>query len=376
MIVKIRIRSLWEVPMNSSPLKVWSRLLLVSLAFSTLFFSSTPAQARDLSETLPPAFRDGEWVGNFSMYTNSSNSVINMKTSYKGEMGLISAGGQVNGEWILSGMSTYTGDITGTAVFDGGGKVSGSSTEPLISTSKFVAYMDIAVGGVQTQTSVDMGSGGNMSLTLTSATCSQVIADIEAPASSNYGQAGMSANVSGSFVATRVADLEGANVADYQKQVGDLLDEAEALKQKAIENNGIDFATLNQLVSKAENLATAIKKNADCGQSGGKQFLTLITGTVIDIAYFALSKPELFTTGELNRLLTAAVAVGAMGSGAANPQLAADLLAKFTQEFTDRLNDAQDNKNCMDATQILLAAGVLKNEALKQQADSVMTAVC
>ena len=362
--------------MNSSPLKVWSRLLLVSLAFSTLFFSSTPAQARDLSETLPPAFRDGEWVGNFSMYTNSSNSVINMKTSYKGEMGLISAGGQVNGEWILSGMSTYTGDITGTAVFDGGGKVSGSSMEPLISTSKFIAYMDIAVGGVQTQTSVDMGSGGNMSLTLTSATCSQVIADIEAPASSNYGQAGMSANVSGSFVATRVADLEGANVADYQKQVGDLLDEAEALKQKAIENNGIDFATLNQLVSKAENLAAAIKKNADCGQSGGKQFLTLITGTVIDIAYFALSKPELFTTGELNRLLTAAVAVGAMGSGAANPQLAADLLAKFTQEFTDRLNDAQDNKNCMDATQILLAAGVLKNEELKQQADSVMTAVC
>jgi hypothetical protein len=362
--------------MKSLRPKLWSRLWLVLLVLSTFFFSSTTAQASDLSETLPPAFRDGEWAGNFSMYTNSSNSVMKMQTSYKGEMGLISAGGQVNGEWTLSGMSTYTGDITGTAIFDGGGKVSGSSTEPLISTSKFVASMDISVGGVQTKTSVDMGSGGNMNLTLISATCSQVIADIEAPASQNFNQAGMQATVSGSFTATRVDDLEGGNAVDYQKQAGELLDETEALKQKAIDNSGIDFGTLNQLVSKAENLATAIKKNAECGQAGGKQFLTLITGTVIDIAYFALSKPELFTTGELNRLLTAAVAVGAMGSGAANSQVAADLLAKFTQEFTDRLNDAQDNKNCMEATQILLAAGVLKNEPLKQQADSVMTAVC
>lgn len=362
--------------MNSSLSKVWSRLWLVSLVLSTLFFSSMPAQASDLSETLPPAFRDGEWIGNFSMHTNSMNSVMKMQTSYKGEMGLNSSGGQVNGEWTLSGMSTYTGDITGAAVFDGGGKVSGSSTDPLISTSKLVAYMDITVGGVHTQTSVDMGSGGNMSLKLISATCNQVIADIEAPVSNAYGQAGMQANVSGSFTATRVADLKEANAIEYQKQVGDLLDEAEALKQQAVDNNGIDFETLNQLVSKAENLGTAIKKNAECGQASGKQFLTLITGTIIDIAYFALSKPELFTTGELNRLVMAALAVGAMGSGAANPQLAADLLAKFTQEFTDRLNDAQDNKNCMEATQILLAAGVLKNAALKQQADSIMTAIC
>ena len=362
--------------MKSSPSTMWSRLWLVLLILSTISFSAMPAQARGLSEKLPPGFRDGEWVGNFSMYTSSSTDVMKMKTSYKGEMGLISAGGQVNGEWILSGLATYTGDIAGTAVFDGGGKVSGTSTDPVISTSKFIANMDVAVGGVQTQTSVDMGSGGNMALTLISATCNQVIADIKTSTENSYAQAGISATVNGSFAAIRVADLKGGNAIEYQNQVGDLLDETESLKQQAIDNNGIDFEALNQLVSKAENLATAIKKNADCGQVSGKQYLTSITGAIANLAYFALSKPELFSTDELGRLIVAATGVGAMGSGAANPQQAADLSNKFAQELTDRLSDAQTNKGCSEATQISLAAWALNNSGLKQQADSVISAVC
>jgi hypothetical protein len=97
---------------------------------------------------------------------------------------------------------------------------------------------------------------------------------------------------------------------------------------------------------------------------------------MIDLAYFALSKPELFTTGELNRLVMAALSVGAMGSGATDPKTGADLLAKFSQEFTDRLNDAEANKNCMEATQIKLAGLALNNATLKAQAEQVMTAVC
>jgi hypothetical protein len=362
--------------MKSSQASVWSRLWLVSLVLSTVFSSSIPARAGGLSEKPPPGFRDGEWVANFSMHTTSATQVMTMKTTYNGKMGLISAAGQVDGEWILTGTSIYTGDIAGSAIFDGGGKVGGTSTEPVISTSTFVASMDVSVGGVQTQQTVDMGSGGNMPLTLISSTCNQVIADIEAPTNNTYNQAGMTGYASGSFVATRVDDLFEGNSVDYQEQVGDLLDQTEALKQKAVEEGGIDFATLNSLVTKAENLQTAIKKNTECGQTGDKQFLTLITGTVIDLAYFALSKPELFSTNELNRLLIAAISVGAMGSGAANPQVAADLLAKFTQELTDRLGDAEANKNCMEATQILIATGFLKNETLKQQADNIVTAVC
>ena len=90
--------------MKYSAFKVWSRLWLVLLMLSTIFFSAIPAQASNLSEKLPPGFRDGEWVGNFSMYMSSTNDVMKMKTSYKGEMGLISAGGEVYGEWILSGL--------------------------------------------------------------------------------------------------------------------------------------------------------------------------------------------------------------------------------------------------------------------------------
>jgi hypothetical protein len=362
--------------MKSTRSKLWGKRGLVSLALIIAFASAIPAQAGSLAEKTPPGFRDGEWVANFSMYSTSATEVTKTKTTYSGKMGLISAGGQVNGEWTLTGTANYTGDITGIALFDGGGKISGTSTEPVISTSKFIVDMALNVAGVKTQQTVDMGSGGNMPLTLISSTCNQVIADIEAPTNNAYSQAGMTGYASGSFVATRVDGLYEGNSVDYQYQVGELLDQAEALKQTAVAGGGIDFAALNSLVSTAENLQTAIKKNTECGETGDKQFLTMITKIVSDLAYFALSKPELFTTGELNRLVMAALGVGAMGSGAANPEMGADLLAKFSQEFSDRLNDAEANKNCMEATQIKLAGLALNNTSLKQQADEVMIAVC
>lgn len=350
--------------------KMCGRGWLISLMLLTILISSGSA------EKTPPGFRDGEWVANFSMFSTSSTQVMNMKTTYNGKMGLISAGGQVNGEWILTGTANYTGDITGIAFYDGGGKISGTSTEPVISTSKFVMDMALNVNGVETQQTVDMGSGGNMPLTLISSTCNQVIADIAAPTNDAYKQAGMTGYASGSFVAARVDDLYESNSVDYQDEVGDLLEETEALKQKAVESGGIDFATLNTLVSRAENLQTAIRKNSECGETGDKQFLTVITGTMVDLAYFALSKPELFTTGELNRLVMAALSVGAIGSGATDAQTSADLLAKFSKEFSDRLGDAEANKDCMEATQIKLAGLALNNTALKQQAEQAMTAVC
>jgi hypothetical protein len=335
-----------------------------------------PARAENLYEKTPPGFRDGEWVASFSMHTTMKTGVTNVKTNYKGTMGLISSGGQVSGEWTLSGTGNYTGDITGLALFDGAGKVSGPATEPLISTSKFVVDMAINVAGMPTSQTVDMGSGAVMPLTLISSTCSQVLADIEAPTNNAYGQAGVTGYSSGSFAATRVDDLHGANAVDYQEQLGNLLDGAEALKQKAVEEGGIDFATLNTLVSKAENLQTAIKKNIECAQPGNKQFVTSITGIIFDLADFALGKPELFTTGELNRLAMAALGVGAMGSGAADPQAGAELLSKFAKEFTDRLSDAETGKDCMEATQIKLAGLALNDAGLKQQAEQVMAAVC
>ena len=358
--------------MIPSPFKFLGRLWLFLLILSI----SMPVKAQPLKDSGPPAFRDGEWVGNFGIKAQTTTAVMMMDTTYNGDMNLIASGGQVNGDWKLKGYATYTGDIFGSASFAANGTVGGTSIEPILSTNKFMINMDITVAGMQTEQSVDMGSGGKMGLTLVSATCNQVVADIKAPVTSGYEQAGMASNVSGSFVAVRVSDLQDSDLTDYQQEVGDLLDEAETFKQQAIANQSIDFETLNQLVKKAENLGISLKKNADCGQGGNKLFLTSITLTVTDLAYFALQNPELFTTEELSRLVTAALAVGAMGSGAANPSQAADLTSKFTQEFNNRLSDAQTNKNCSEATQIKVTALMLNNAALKQQAESVISAVC
>lgn len=356
--------------MTYTRLKTWRRRGLVLLLLVALFVSS------GFDQKTPPGFRDGEWLAKFSMVSTASTQVMKMKTGYSGTVGFISAAGKLSGEWTLEGTATYTGDISGSAAYHGGGKIGGLSTEPVLSTSTFVVDEDITVSGMHTKQSLDMGSGTSLPLKLLSATCNQVIADIQSPTNSAYQDSGMTGYASGSFVATRIDDLFEDNSVDYSYQLSELLDQAEALKLKAFDQGGIDFASLDDLVAKAENLQMALMKNAACGDTGGKQFITAITKTITDLAYFALSNPELFTTSELNRLLAAAVGVGAIGGGAANPEIAIDLKAKFAKEFSDRLADAEANKNCNDAVDIKLAGYLLKNPALEQQAEQVMDAVC
>jgi hypothetical protein len=349
----------------------WGRIFFIGIFLLSSILTSSPVAASNLSDSKIPAFSDGEWLGKFSMYTHSSTKVMDMVTNYKGDAGFLSTGGKLAGEWVLTGSSSYTGDIQGSAKFDAGGKVTGTSYALQFVTSKFIAHMNVSVGGVSTTQDVDFGTGAGMELLLKSATCSQATADISSVVAKQYQSAGMQAQVSGSFTAIRKGDLKASNQVDYMNAVGELLDKAEAYKQKLKEGQVTSYSELNDIVSQADSLNLAIRKNIQCGLAGKKQYLTIITNVVADIAYLALENPHLMTTDQLNRLLFVAVEAGATGSGAVNTEQAADLGAKFLQEFTDRLNDAKENKNCYDATIIELAAGMLGNEALKQEAQSV-----
>ena len=353
----------------------WGRVGLTLSILCSVMISGHPTRV-DARAAGPPSFSDGNWKAKFSVHSVATLDVTTLEAVYGGDMDIISSGGELDGQWTLNGIGVYLGDISGDAIFTGSGKIGGSSADPKISTSTFVVHVDIVVSGTAISQSVDMGSGGGMSLTLVSATCNQVTADIVTPAMSGYQSAGAAATVTGSFVAIRVGDLLAGDATNYMSEVADLLADAEDLKQKAINEKGVDFEILNNLVTKAENLSLALKQNLDCGQGGEKQFLTIITDVISDLAYFALQNPHLFTTQELSRLAFVALQVGALGSGSANPQQAAELKAKFVQEFDDRLNDALSNKSCNEATQILVSAGALGDPALKQYANEVVAAVC
>lgn len=349
---------------------------LIVLLLSSHLSSFTPAKASRLNDTPIPAFSDGNWAGKFSMYTSSSTDVTDIITTYKGDLNFISAGGDLTGEWIMNGLSTYAGDITGSATFDAGGKVTGTSYALQMDTKHFIAHINIVVGGMSTSQDVDMGNGTGMELLLKSATCSQANADIAALVASSLQSAGMQSEVSGSFTAIRVGDLSASDQVDYMNAVADLIDKAEAFKQKVKDGQTTSYTELNEIVSQADSLNMAITKNISCGLGGKKQFLTVITDVVASIAYLALANPHLFTTDQLNRLLFVTVHVGAIGSGAVNQQQAVDLEAKFLQELSDRLNDAKSTNYCYDALIIQIAAGTLGNAALKQQAQSVIDAIC
>ncbi len=361
--------------MMASRFHVWKRLG-VTLILVAILFSTMPVQADNLSDTPPPAFSDGKWTAKFSIHAIAPTAATTLNVSYLGDMQFNSSGGTLEGEWLMTGQGTYSGDISGSADISAGGKVAGSSAEPLIKTKNFIINLNITVSGVQVKAPVDFGSGAQLGLILTNATCNQVTADIAAPAVANYKSAGINASVTGSFTAIRVGDLSSSSETDYMKEVGDLIDAAEALKQSAMAKNGVDYDKLNELVTKADDLNLAMKKNIACGFGGKKSYLTIITDIIADLANFALQNPQLFTTEELSRLSYVAISVGAMGSGAANAQKAAELKSKFIQEFSNRLDDAQTNKNCQDAVQIQVAAGALGDASLKQQAKDAVAAIC
>ncbi len=362
--------------MRNSRFYIWSRMGLTFLVLMAVTFSTTPVQARSPSDTTLPAFSDGKWAAKFSIHAVAPTKATTLTINYLGDMQFNSSGGSLDGEWLMTGKGIFAGDITGTAAVSSGGKVEGSSADPQLTTKNFIMNLNINAYGTATNTQVDLGSGAQLGLTLTKVTCSQATADIAAPAVANYQSAGINANVTGSFTAIRVGDLLPSAETNYMDEVGNLIDEAETLKQNAVTGNGIDYDKLDELLTKADDLNLGLKKNISCGFGGNKTYLTVITDVIANLAGFALQNPQLFTTEELSRLAFAAVNAGVMGSGASNAQQAAELKEKFVQELSNRLGDAQTNKGCQDAVQIQITAGLLGDSNLKQQAKSVVDAVC
>lgn len=353
-------------------------IVLLALLLLT-FTTSVPAKASPASAGSPPAFSDGQWSGNFSIHADISFSggATTVVGSFLGNMDFLSQAGALDGtfKYTSTAKETVQGG-SGTASGVGTGTIKGTSDLPTLQVTGETVTIDATVQGIPVHTTQSTGAGIPFQVQLVSATCNQVVGDIATAVKNTFQSAGASANASGTFVAYRTGDLKGTDVPSYSKEAGDLLDSAEVFKKEVMAGNGIDFGTLNDLVSKAEQLALAIKKNNQCGLGSNKTYLTLVTSIVADIANFALDNPQYFTVGQLGRLAAAALRVGAIGSGAANPSDAAALQAKFAKEMDNRLTDAVNNNNCDQITSIFVATGAIGDSHLKQQATTAMNAVC
>lgn len=352
-----------------------TKMMLGAISLATLIaliFMSIPAKA----SPLPPSFSDGAWKGKYSVHAKAPFKTFTWDGYYNGELAFESKAGTLDGLWTLNGGGTYSGSsVSGTASIDGGGKIAGTASVPTLVGDGIDVTVNLVVSGFPVNHTTSVG-GGAVDIKLISSTCTQAVGDITTPVLANYQSAGVSAKVTGSFSAVRVSSITKVDPQQYLDAIGDLMDQADAFKQDVLNGKKIDFDSLDALVTKAEALSLAIQKNQACGQGGNKSYLTIITDVVADLAKFALSHPKDFTTDELGRLLVAALRVGAMGSGAANPQMAADLQAGFLQEFDNRLTDAVNNNNCDGAISLKAAAFGLGDANLMTQAGEAVAAVC
>jgi hypothetical protein len=349
-------------------------IMLWGISFATLpalLFMVMPVKAA----SLPPAFSDGQWKGSYSVHAKAPFGGFTWDGYYNGDLVFESAAGALDGLWTLHGAGQYSGSITGSATYLGGGKVGGTASVPNLLVEEIDVTVNIIAAGFPVSQTTSVNDGG-LEIKLVSSTCTQAVGDISTPVIGNYQSAGVNPNVTGSFSAVRVGSLKKVDPQKYLDAVSALMDQADAFKQDVLGGKKIEFDQLDALVTKAESLALAIQKNQACGQGGNKSYLTVITDIVAELVKFALAHPSGFTTDELGRLLQAALRVGAMGSGAANQQQAAELAAGFLQEYDNRLTEAVNKNDCEGAISIKAAAFGLGDPDLITQAGEVVAIIC
>jgi hypothetical protein len=360
----------------SSKQRFWKLGTLLICAL--LILSSTaPGYASNPASTT--AFAEGKWAGVFSVHGNLTfEGGVTWAGFYNGKLDFISTGGELEGNFTYIGKGHLEMDSgSANAEYEILGDVLGISDAPMLQGTSMKIDIDGMIAGTVVITTLTFTENmGALPIYLISATCNQVVGDIETPVQQNFDDLGIQNSITGTFSAVRIGDVPEEFATNYQLEAGDLIDEAEAFKKAVTDTNKIDFAQLNDLITQAEKLGIGLKKNSDCGFGKSSDYLTIISDIIADISNFALKNAHLFSADDLGRLINAAIRVGVMGSGAPNQTQASDLANKFKFALENKLADAKQNNDCKQAISVQIAAGLLGDVNLKQSAAQEVSNLC
>lgn len=357
-------------------------LLLISL--------SAPASAQTPMPPPPPpllmAFSEGQWMGLMMLSgTVAAPGGIVLTSNYEGTMDFSSAAGVLNGTFNAVGNTVMTGpEISGTGVITIPGVIQGPADTLDMLPSSMTIDGTVTAAGTTVSQAQTLGPGEleNIRVILISGTCTGMFGDWETPASANIASGGASPSLIGSWYAWRTGDLMETDADAYREAVANLITDMTLFRLDSEIAGAVDFYRLNQLLIQAEDLDHALRRDDACGGAIAGSHTSLAADMVAQLIEFAIEHPELFTTQDLNRLITAGVRTGVIGAGATNPAYADSLEARLSGILNSRatLLSTSDSPDCtsgtLELTEIILAAIMLGDESLETYAAASISVIC
>lgn len=355
--------------------KVIPAILVIMLSLS---LTSRPTFAGPSTPNL--AIPDGEWDGTMSAYYLWELSGVNGVWTWGGDMHFFSATGELIGESIITGVGSGETDLA-YAIGSVNAQIAifGSSDAPQFQVTNGSMDFTVTAEGFTTEFSYPLSASETIPVPvkLITVTCSQVDGHWDDFMNQYAASIGGSLNdLSTLFAAVRGADLDPAQAPTYQEELSDLVGKANEFLNEVKTTHIIDDNKFQSLLTRAEQLAISLRKNNDCGFTKEWTFALPIAGLVAQLIDFAFQHPSYFTPYDLFLLTEAAIRTGAMGAGAVNPDLDADMKSKLSTLLNESMNDIDEvGGNCTVLQPLYVAAGYIGGELLTK-ATNLMGKYC
>ncbi len=343
-------------------------LLLLSATLALLLTSVSPSFA---GPTPPFAIPDGEWQGSLSAYYlwELSAGAASGVWTWSGDMGFVSAAGELNGEAGIKGSgSGETSGGMGIGTVNANVAIFGSSVTPEFQATSGVLEITATSGGFSANMSfpIDASQSKAVPIKLTMVTCSLVTGDFDDFMNQYAASVGGSlTDLSTIFAAVRIADLAPEAQSNYQEELTDLVNQANEFLNEVKTTQQMDDSKLEYLLTKAEALALSLRKNNDCGFTKDWSFALPIASLVAQLIDFAHDNPGYFTNFQVFMLTETAVRAGLIGAGAVNPDLDTEMRSNLDELIVSKLNDLETaGGNCQALLPLWVAANTVGGAGL------------
>lgn len=345
-------------------------LLLSTAVLALLAAGVSPALAGPTTPNF--AIPDGEWEGSLSAYYlwDISGAVTGIWV-WGGDMQFFSSAGELTGGSVVTG--TGSGDTAGAMAIgtvDAEVAIFGSSFAPEFQATGGVFNIFAASQGFSTDMSfpIDASNTIPVPVKLTTVTCSQVTGDWDGFMNSYAASVGGTlTDLTTLFAAVRSADLDPQSQSDFQTALNDLVSQANEFMSEVKTTHLLDQDKFEHVLTTAEELALALRKNNECGLGNDWSFALPIANMVAELIDFAYNNPGYFTNYDVFLLTETAVRAGVIGAGAVNPVLDTEMKSKLGALIGVKLDELDSaGGGCQALSPLWIAAHTVGGAAQSQ----------
>lgn len=345
------------------PTRLRRPMLLIVAMCSAIAFAGLPAISASATERHQPrddrrpGFADGEWIGDMVAGFGFAFDGTTGGSDGGGVFSLSVDGGNiVAGRYEASAAGSFASSLgpgaSGEGTLSASGTITGPADKPIIENVVARITGTITVGGVSVPLDQELG-GGQMIMTILSATCSVVIGTAEPDTRAAVAGSVTITELSSRFVATRQAATPRERRDDFGIEVVSIIVAGDEVVADAADGS-LDLTAFLDVLRRAERLAESIPRNTRCGSAGPGDHLSTAAAVVQSLLQLIIDNPAPFGATEIQVALEAAVRTGLAG-----PRGDPGLISDMRDVVGDKIAGAADAGDDIDVGRLGAAASMM-----------------